>query len=376
MGRIPLPRRQRRHRDKAARCASSERCSFGLAAVFTDIRTPLAGIGAASRVAGAKDCCQSTAVTDEHRLELRRAAADVGEGSCLNCGTALAGEFCSACGQRDIPPYPSARELVVDAVSEFSGWDGRLATTLRSLVRRPGLLTLEFLEGRRVRYISPLRLYLTASVVYFLLAASAPTVRLDSGKSLSLGLRVGTRVSDDKPSRPERVANAASESLNEEELTSEEKKAALADIAKAPAVMQPFLRRAVEDPAGFKRGVLENMPRLLFVLLPMFAAIIAIFYRHRKYPEHLYFAIHLYAFIFLALAMTELTKFTRLPLLAMLASALSVVAIPIYATLAFRRVYGGSVVGTVMREVAIGLIYGLVAVAAFIVMIYWVSVSG
>ena len=314
-------------------------------------------------------------MTDEHRLELRRTAGE-GPDTCLNCGAALTGSFCSACGQRDIPPYPSTRELVVDAVSEFSGWDGRLATTLRALVRRPGFLTLEFLEGRRVRYISPLRLYLTASLVYFLLTAAAPTVRLDSGKSLFLGLRVGTTVSDDQQSRPERVANAASESLNRQDLTEEEKREALADIARAPSVMRPFLRRAVEDPSGFKRGVLENMPRLLFVLLPMFAAIIAIFYRHRKYPEHLYFAIHLYAFIFLALAVTELAKFTGLPVIAVVASVFALVSIPIYSTLAFRRVYGGSMAGTVMKELAIGLIYGLVAIAAFIVMIYWVSISG
>ena len=65
-------------------------------------------------------------------------------------------------------------QLVVDVAAEFSGWDGRLATSLRDLVLRPGMLTREFLEGRRVRYISPLRLYLIASLVYFLLAAGAP----------------------------------------------------------------------------------------------------------------------------------------------------------------------------------------------------------
>ena len=376
MGRTSAPKRQRRHLANAARWASSERWVFDLAAIFTGICTPFSRTRAVERVAGAKDCCQSTAVTDEHRLDLRREAAEVGQGICLNCGAPLTGAFCSVCGQRDIPPYPTTRELVVDAVTEFSGWDGRLATTLRSLVRRPGLLTLEFLEGRRARYISPLRLYLTASLIYFLLAASAPRLRRESGKSLFPGLRVETTVSDSQVSRPERVANAASESLDNQELTPAEKQAVLTDIAKAPAVMQPFLRRAVEDPSGFKRGIFENMPRLLFVLLPIFAAIVAIFYRRRKYPEHLYFGIHLYAFIFLALAVTELAKFTRLPLLAMVASALAMVAIPIYATLAFRRVYGGSVVATVMKELAIGLIYGSVAIAAFIVMVYWVSISG
>lgn len=296
--------------------------------------------------------------------------------NCLNCGAALFGSFCSECGQRDIPPYPSTRELAVDAFTEFSGWDGRLASTFRALVQRPGMLTLEFLEGRRVRYISPLRLYLTTSLVYFLLAAAAPTIRLGSGKPMFGGPTVTTTTDGKRASRPQRVASAASQALEEQDLTPAERQAALADIERAPGVMQPFLRRAVQDPAGFKRGILENMPRMLFVLLPLFAGIIALFYRRRKYPEHLYFALHLYAFIFLALAVTELAKFTRLPILAAITSALCVIAIPTYATLAFRRVYGGSVGLTILKELAIGVIYAAVSAIAFIVMIYWVSISG
>ena len=318
---------------------------------------------------------QSIAMTAEPRRSESIPVDLRGASRCLNCGAPLSGAFCSECGQRDIPPYPSTRELAVDAISEFSGWDGRLASTFRTLVQKPGLLTLEFLEGRRVRYISPLRLYLTTSLVYFLLAAAAPTLRLASGKAMFGGPTVAASVSGKPGSRPERVANAAAQSLEQQDLTPAEREAALADISRAPAVMQPFLRRAVLDPAGFKRGILENMPRMLFVLLPLFAGIIALFYRHRKYPEHLYFAIHLYAFIFLALAVAELAKFTQLPIVAAIASGLCVISIPTYATLAFRRVYGGSLARTIFKELAIGVIYGAVAVVAFIAMIFWVSIT-
>jgi hypothetical protein len=313
-------------------------------------------------------------MADDHRLGDRLRRAEARSSACLNCGMPLTGAFCAGCGQRDIPPYPSVRELAMDAISEFSGWDGRLASTLRALVRRPGMLTHEFLEGRRARYISPLRVYLIASLVYFVLAASAPDVRMESGKTL--GLRVGLKPMPTTPaSRPERVANAATGSLEGEALTPAERDAALEDIARAPAVMRPFLRRAVEDPGGFRRGVLQTMPRMLFVLLPIFAGIVALFYRGRKYPEHLYFAIHLHAFIFLALALSELMKFTQLPALVVVASTIAVIWIPIYATLAFRRVYGGSLGRTLMKEMAIGAIYVVTTVVAFIVMIYWVSIA-
>jgi hypothetical protein len=157
------------------------------------------------------------------------------------------------------------------------------------------------------------------------------------------------------------------------QLTEAEKAAALEDIKRAPEVMQPFLRRSVSDPVGFKRGILEAMPRMLFALLPIFAAIVALFYRGRKYPEHLYFAIHLHAFVFLALAFNELLKFTQLPLLIAIVGLPVTLAIPIYSTFAFRRAYGGTLAATLGKEVGIGVLYLAVSFLALITTVYAVS---
>jgi hypothetical protein len=296
--------------------------------------------------------------------------------TCLNCTAPLAGLFCSACGQRDIPPYPSVRELAIDAVSEFSGWDGRVASTLQALVRHPGLLTHEFLEGRRARYISPLRVYLTASVIYFLLAASASNLRVEAARNSGTKVSVTAPAGNRPLSRADRVGKAAEDAFDKEQaLTPAEREAQLKDIAAAPPLMQPFLRRAILDPAGFKRSILETMPKLLFVLLPIFAGIVALFYRGRKYPEHLYFAIHLHAFIFLALAASKLLSFLRVPApIVAVASVIAVCWIPIYTTLAFRRVYGDSLTRTLAKEVGIGTIYAITAGAAFVTMIYLVAI--
>jgi hypothetical protein len=288
---------------------------------------------------------------------------------CLNCDTPLSGPFCHTCGQRDIPPYPSTRELVVDAFWELSGWDGRFAATARALVRNPGLLTREFLEGRRARYLSPLRLYLLASLAYFLVAAATPQLRVN-GKTKD-DIQIGARAN----SRPARVVGAAEISIQRPgTLTGDEKARALKDLEKAPPLMRPFLRKAVGDPQGFRRGILEALPRLLFGLLPVFAGIVALFYRGRKYPEHLYFAIHLHAFVFVAMTLSALTKFTHYVPLTVVASVLVAITVPVYATLAFRRVYGGSIGRTLAKEVAIGTIYAIVSLIALLVTVYWVAV--
>src|SRR5262245_26883211 len=126
--------------------------------------------------------------------------------NCLNCGAALTGQFCAACGQRALPPHPTVRELAGDAFAEFSGWDGKFAETIRLLFTKPGELTRQWLEGRRVHFISPLRLYLTASLLFFLVAAAAPNLRSTDGKVSLSTLNLNVTPGAAGKSRPERVA--------------------------------------------------------------------------------------------------------------------------------------------------------------------------
>jgi hypothetical protein len=282
--------------------------------------------------------------------------------ACLNCDTPLTGPFCSACGQRDVPPYPTIGELARDAFWELSGWDGRFAATVRMLVLAPGRLTREFLEGRRARYISPLRLYLVASLAYFVLAAAAPA---------PVNHRVAVAGATIEVS-PAGVVGAARDA-REGRMTPQERDAALAEVARAPKLLRPVFRRAILDPTGFKRGMIENLPRVLFALVPVFALILSIFYRRRRYPEHLYFALHLHAFVFVALAAAALAKFTRLysvTLVVDLAVALSIV---MYTLSALRRVYGGSPLSTIAKAAASATLYLLAGSVGLIATVYWTA---
>jgi hypothetical protein len=291
---------------------------------------------------------------------------------CLNCGTALAGPFCSECGQRDVPPYPSLRELVVDAFWELSGWDGRFASTVRALVTKPGRLTLDFLEGRRARFISPLRLYLMASLMYFVVAAAAPELKTADGKPAAIGLRIAPEPT--KGTKAEQVANATGKALaSQEALSPADRDSILAAVKKAPPIMQPFFQKALLDPKGLRRSLIEAMPKMLFALLPIFAGIVALFYRRRKYPEHLYFAIHLHAFVFIVLTVSALARFTGIVALAGIVSSLTLLSIAAYTTMALRRTYGGSIAGTLAKQVGIGAIYGTISLAAFIATLFAVS---
>ncbi len=87
---------------------------------------------------------------------------------CRNCGAALAGPYCAACGQKDEEIRRPALALVRDGVDAFLNLDGRGWSTLRALALRPGSLTRDYVDGRRARSFSPFRVYVFASVLFVL----------------------------------------------------------------------------------------------------------------------------------------------------------------------------------------------------------------
>ena len=188
---------------------------------------------------------------------------------CLNCRQPLTGRFCGGCGQRAVPPHPTVRQLAGDAWRELVGWDGRLARTLRALLRHPGELTRALLDGQRRRYISPVRLYLVCSVVYFVLAAAAPVPTDDTRFEISAGIGFTTGPGEETPGEAA-LRKAIGGGLSS--LTAAERNALDEEISNRPPIFQPVLRAMAEDLRGLRRRIADTMPRLLFVLIPVLAA--------------------------------------------------------------------------------------------------------
>ena len=240
--------------------------------------------------------------------------------ACLNCGATLSGAFCSACGQRVIPAYPTVREMAGDAWHELSGYDGRFARTFKTLLRRPGALTVDVLEGRRATYVSPVRLYLVASVAYFIVAAASPNIS-QPFRTNNEKIKIDVSTSE----------NGVMDFLPEE------REKILKDIDRAPGWMRDLLRSVVTAPGAFRRRFIEYLSRVLFALVPVFAGIVALFYRRERFLIHLIFALHLHSAIFIALSFAQLSNFTRHLGMASACGPLAFAFVVVYALLAFRR---------------------------------------
>jgi hypothetical protein len=277
--------------------------------------------------------------------------------ACRNCARPLTGPFCAHCGQRVVPPHPTVREVAGDAYDELVGWDGKFARTLKLLVTRPGVLTRDAVEGRRARYISPVRLYLMCSVAYFLFAALAPSPveNANDGAPVEFGIGFGVGPPTDATPADAAVGRAITNGLAN--LTPADRALVEAEIAELPPSVQPMMRAMVEDYDGLMRRASESMPRVLFALIPALALILAIFHRRRHFPEHLYFALHFEAFIFATLCLSTLVAYARSPVATLAGQLLVGVWILVYGIVAQRRVYGGSWAGNIAKGFGVGAVY-------------------
>jgi uncharacterized protein DUF3667 len=241
---------------------------------------------------------------------------------CANCGEPLAGPFCAACGQKAASPDVSLHEFFHEAFEEFAHVDGKIIQTLRMLLTRPGALTGEFLDGRRVRYISPLRVYLTCSVLFFALAAYVP----QTTRPFITVTKVTNHDSDFDSVTLARMRAEATQRANE--------------------------------------AIVHSFPRAMFVLMPVFGLLTWMFYRRQRpfYAAHLYYSVHFHAFVFLALAAALLARLA----IGQSAVALAMLGIFAYHFMSLRRVFGGSALQTAWKGLVLWLVYSaLVLVAVF-----------
>lgn len=167
-----------------------------------------------------------------------------------------------------------------EATHELVHLDGKIVHTLRLLVTKPGELTREFFAGRRARYIGPIRLYLTFSLLFFL------CVSLFAGR-LQFQLR-------QVPESPVATEPAPSADVSFVEKQRRSLRAKLDDLA----------RKGRAHPEKVQEAFVRGAPRGTFLLVPCFALLTWAFYRRqqRYYVPHFYYALHFHSFAFLLLS--------------------------------------------------------------------------
>lgn len=90
------------------------------------------------------------------------------EHNCLNCGFQVEEHFCSRCGQPNLELKENFWQFIGHSIAHYFHFDNKFFQTLTPLISQPGKVTLDYLAGKRARYINPVSLYIFVSIVYFL----------------------------------------------------------------------------------------------------------------------------------------------------------------------------------------------------------------
>jgi hypothetical protein len=277
-------------------------------------------------------------------------STEIAPPACLNCGAVLHGRYCSDCAQAADDHHRPILRLLWEGIESVTHLDGRLATTLPPLLFNPGALARDHLEGRRARHVPPFRLFLVSLLLFMLVLESVVGGGLNSRRT-QVTIHIGSQTKV-VLATPSQVVDMMTGVKTPEQIAGEPAVAP----PKSPARVNGFVawlrgrvRRASANPEYFQSVVFTWAHRLAILLLPIFAAQLALLYawRRRFYLyDHLVVAMQFLSFAFLVFAVAWLPPE---PVRAALISAAGL-WLPVNLFMLLRGAYGSGVFGAVARS--------------------------
>lgn len=283
---------------------------------------------------------------------------------CRNCLAAVQGAFCAQCGQKQHSPIRHFSQVIGELFNDILNFDAKLLNTMKPLMLQPGFLSREYFDGRRARYVSPLKLYFFLSIVAFFLIQQSIDIAVENQGTQNVDAAGAGKDSDfhignfnGKPwhakTNPMNVAwlpDAGNDLIN-------------GKLGKLESTVKN------KDWQQLTHAALAATPQTLLILLPIFALLLKLAYvfRGRLYMEHLIVALHNHAFLLSSLSLlavlTEMSTWTTAvpgwESMLGLATSLLLIWIPLYFLLSLKYIYSQSWKMTVFKFLLIGLSYSL-----------------
>lgn len=296
----------------------------------------------------------------ESVIEAEQAGKQSGETHCLNCGAELKGSYCYQCGQKDMPRRQNISDLFINFVSSFWSFESKFFKTFGTLLFKPGRIIQDYNAGKRETYYHPARMYVFLSFIFFLVYSFVPDedkVKMsDNGREMTSeekkqmldSLRVGgIDFDNDSIKDPETVREYDSI----QNTLAESKRDGWLEYyftRKILTLKEQSGNNTQELWSSYMSSLGENTPRMIFLLLPVFALLLKLLYVRRDfyYSEHLIFAVFFYDFLYLIGSI--MLVFMFVDWLSWVPGVLSLLIL-FYLYKSMRRVYGQSRGKTILK---------------------------
>jgi hypothetical protein len=191
---------------------------------------------------------------------------------CPTCGEAAEGKYCAKCGEQiQLRPDYSFRGLIGETLNVVANLESNIFRSFAFLIAKPGLLTVEYFAGRRKRHLKPLQLFIFCNVIFFFVQAFAGFNSMRTPLQVHLYRMPYGRFARYK------VGN---------------------ELQKTGMSYTDYETR-------FNSNIETQAKTLIFLMIPMFAAGLALIYLGQKeyFVKHIVFATHFFAFYLLLLSL-------------------------------------------------------------------------
>jgi hypothetical protein len=311
---------------------------------------------------------------------------------CLNCSKRIGrSNFCPECGQMNTDSRITLAQLIRDFLGDYFTFDSKFFRSLLPLIFRPGHLTKEYVTGRRIKYILPTKLYVFTTLLFFFV--------------LTLNQKTDQRAMD-REARPDSITETDSLRLILNRYGLYEKTPVQKDLMReldstftfkfkdkadsgsikfiigspdsSNSKIHKYLQKkseyitnlGSEGTVLFWKEAINQIPKVVFLLLPFFAFILKLLYiRHKIYfMEHFVFSLHMHTsvFLFLLISLFFSNEFVKLGM---------ILIILIYLFFSIYYFYGQSLLKTILKTLLLLLFYLMGFLPAFVVLILLAFIS-
>jgi len=221
--------------------------------------------------------------------------------TCLNCRHVVEKRFCPICGQENIDTRKTFYQLFIHFFEDLTHYENAFWKTIVNLLFKPATLTKEYLSGKRLSYLAPVRLYIFISLITFFLISILSTENT---------IQITTKKSETKTALQElnQGGNIFFGFHSTKELDSIQNYGSKSEklssfhywiFHRGLSIIEKYTKEEIIQ--KFSESFVHNFPKLLFLYMPIFALLLWIFHDKKRwyYFDHGIFTLHYFSFLLL-----------------------------------------------------------------------------